>query len=419
MLIDTRPLREFPEFRLLWTGFTIRTIGNQLTVVAVPVEIFRLTRSSLDVGLVSTIQLAPLLVGSFLGGAIIDVIDRRRILIVTQVLLAATSVGLALDARGHPAVWPLFVCSALAAGFQGVDNPASAALIVSTVDRRSIVAANALWQALFNTGQVAGPAIAGVLLAHFSVSLVFWLDVASYGVSLATVLRLAPAATGGDRAEGDHGWRAMVGGLRFIRRSQAMQGIFVADLNAMVLGMPRALFPAVGLVRFAGGTTAVGLLYAMPGIGALVGAGVTGWIAHVHRQGRAVLVCVAAWGVAIALFGLAPWFWLALVFLALAGAADVFSAIFRGSILQLVAPRSMLGRIQAVQTAVVTGGPRLGDLEHGAVAAISSTETSIVSGGIACVVGAALLVRLLPRFDQFTLADTAAAPEPVGGGPAG
>ena len=398
LLIDLTPLRRFPQFRILWTGLLVRTVGNQLTVVAVPYEIYRITHSSLDVGLVSLVQLGPLLAGSLFGGTIVDAFDRRKLLIGTQILLASTSVGLALNAGArHPALWPLFVCSAASAGFQGVDSPASSALIVSVVDRETIVGANALWQALFSTGQVAGPALAGILLQLFPVETVFWIDVCSYAVSLVTVLRLAPPARQPDAAR-ELSFAAMLGGLRYLRGHQPLQGIFLADLNAMVLGMPRALFPALGLVRFHGGATAVGLLYAAPGFGAMVGALLTGWVAAVRRPGRAVLLAVAAWGGAITLFGLTPIFWLALVLLAMAGAADVFSAVFRGSILQLETPSGMLGRMQAVQIAVVTGGPRLGDLEHGAVASVSSAEVAVVTGGLACVLGVVLLARLLPRF---------------------
>jgi MFS family permease len=409
LLIDLSPLRRFRQFRILWNGFLIRTIGNQLTVVAVPYEVFRLTHSSLDVGLVSTVQLGPLIVGSFFGGTIVDRVDRRKLLMVTQVLMASTSIGLAINAGSDPAVWPLFLLSALSAGFQGVDNPASSTLTVSVVDRDAIVAANALWQGLFNVGQVAGPAIAGVLLARISVQFVFWIDAGSYVVSLVTVWRLDPVPPDPEAVGQPGGFSAMFDGIRHVRRHQELTGIFAADLDAMVLGMPRALFPAMGLVRFHGGASAVGLLYAAPGAGALIGALVTGWVTRVRRQGRAVVVSVIGWGAAITLFGLSGSLPLALVFLGIAGAADVFSAIFRGAILQLASPRGVLGRIQALQTAVVTGGPRLGDLEHGAVAAIATPEISVVSGGIACVVGALVLARMLPTFSHYELAPNSTA----------
>ena len=407
LLIDLEPLRTYRQFRLLWTGFLIRTIGNQLTVVAVPFEVYKLTHSSLDVGLVSLAQIGPLLIGSLLGGTIVDAFERRALLILTQVLLASTSLGLALNAGyAKPALWPIFLCSALAAGYQGVDSPASTALVVSVVGRDGIVGANALWQALFSAGQIAGPAVAGLLLARISINYVFWIDVIAYGASLVAVLRMGrPPAIVRDTPR-ELGFKAMLGGLRYLKGHQPLQGIFLGDLVAMTLGMPRALFPALGLGRFHGGAGAVGLLYAAPGVGALAGALVTGWVRNVTHQGRAVMWAVAGWGVAITLFGLCPWLWPALVLLGIAGASDVFSAVFRGSILQLETPPDLLGRMQAVQIAVVTGGPRVGDLEHGIVAAIAGPVTAVVSGGLACVAGVALLARALPRFTNLAL-DTA------------
>ncbi|HVB05018.1 MAG TPA: MFS transporter [Acidimicrobiales bacterium] len=403
ILVDVTPFRKYPQFFLLWSGFLVRTVGNQLTVVAVPYQVYRLTHSSLDVGLVSLVQLGPLLVGSLFGGTIADAFDRRRVLVATQVLLAATSVGLALNSGAGASVWPLFVCSAAAAGFQGVDNPASTAFIVNLVDRETIVGANALWQVLFQAGQVAGPGVAGVLLARFSIGVVYWIDVASYAASLVTVLFLRKSERPATGVQRELGFGAMVSGVRYLRGHQPLQGIFLADLSAMVFGMPRALFPAMGLVRFHGSAVTVGLLFAAPGVGSLVGSLLTGWVHNIRRQGRAVILAVVGWGVAITLFGLSPWLWPGLVFLGIGGAFDVFSAVFRGAILQLVTPRGIIGRMQAVQIAVVTGGPRLGDLEHGALGAAVGSELAVVSGGIACIVGVLLLVRYLPHFDRLTI----------------
>jgi MFS family permease len=320
-------------------------------------------------------------------------------------------VGLALNAGAHvPALWPLFVCSAFQAGFSGIDSPTSTAVIVSVIDRDAIISANALWQVLFQVGQVAGPAVAGLLLAHFSIGVIYWIDVSSFVISLVTVLKMRVPAHPPTEGERVLGFSAMVGGLRYLKGHQALQGIFLADLDAMVLGWPRALFPAMGLVRFHGGAGAVGLLYAAPGMGALVGALVTGWVSKVRRQGRAVLIAVTGWGVSITAFGLTHSLALALVLLGLAGAFDVFSAVFRGAILQLMTPRDILGRMQAVQISVVTGGPRLGDLEHGAVASIGGAELAVVSGGIACIVGVVLLARLLPGFNRLVIEPGASPP---------
>ena len=414
-MIDLEPLRTYRQFRLLWSGFLIRTIGNQLTVVAVPLEVYKLTHSSLDVGLVSLAQIGPLLVGSLLGGTVVDAFERRTLLIFTQVLLASTSVGLALNSGyARPALWPIFLCSALAAGYQGVDSPASTALVVSVVGREGIVGANALWQALFSTGQIAGPALAGLLLTRISINFVYWIDVGAYGISLIAVLRMErPPAIERDSPR-ELGFRAMLGGVRYLKGHQPLQGIFIGDLIAMTLGMPRALFPALGLGRFHGGAGAVGLLYAAPGVGALAGALLTGWVRSISYQGKAVMWAIVGWGIAITLFGLCPWLWPALVLLGIAGASDVFSAVFRGSILQLETPPDLLGRMQAVQIAVVTGGPRVGDLEHGIVAALAGPVSAVVSGGLACVAGIAVLARALPRFTNLTLDTTKHAQVVIG-----
>ncbi|MCU1495287.1 MAG: transporter [Acidimicrobiaceae bacterium] len=415
LLVDITPLRKFPQFRLLWSGFLVSSLGNQITVVAVPYQIYRLTHSSLDVGFVSLVQIGPLLVGSLVGGPIADSFDRRRLLMVTQVLLASTSLGLALNAGSRqPSLWPLFVCSGLQAGFSGVDSPTRSALVVNVVDRGSIVSANALWQVLFQFGQIGGPAIAGLLLGRFGVGPVYWIDLATFGASLLSVSRMKTVRTVRPAGGRELGFGAMVGGLRYLRGHQVLQAIFLVDLNAMVFGMPRALFPALGLTHFHGGANTVGLLYAAPGAGALAGALLTGWVARVRRQGRAVLLAVLSWGIAIALFGLVPYLALGLVLLGVAGASDVVSAVFRATILQLETPRELLGRLQAVQTAVVTGGPRLGDLEAGVVASLAGTEVSVVSGGLLCVLGVLVLARRLPSFRRLQLQATSVGDAPPG-----
>lgn len=409
IFLDLTPLRRFPAFRRLWFGQLVSQLGSQLTVVAIPFQVYRLTHSSLDVGLVSLVQLGPLLAGSLLGGAVADAVDRRKLLVLTQLALGACSAGLALNATGHrPALWPLFVLSALAAGFSGVDIPTRAAAIVTLVDEASLVAANVLRQLLLQVALVVGPAVAGLLIAHVGVPVVYSIDTATFGVALLAVLSLPglQPSGGGTRP----GWASAIEGVRYLRGRQALQGTFLLDLDAMIFGMPRALFPALGITQFHGGAAAVGYLYAAPGAGALLGALLTGWSNAVRRQGRAVVWAVTAWGLAIAAFGFAPHLpfrqplglvW-GLVLLAIAGAADVLSAVFRGTILQLETPDRLGGRLFAIQTAVVTGGPRLGDAEAGAVASLTSVPVSVVSGGLACVAGALILARLLPGFTRYT-----------------
>ena len=400
MLVDIAPLRH-RQFRLLFGGQLVSFVGSQLTMVAVPVQVFELTGSSLAVGLVSLAQVVPLVLGSLVGGAVADRFDRRRLLLLMQVALAATGAGLALNARlgQDAALWPVVALSATAAGLSGVDRPARSALIPSLVAVDLLPAAYSLWQIHLQVGSVVGPALAGGLLARLGLAAVYWIDVATFAVAFLAVSRMhpAPPAGGGTPV----GLGSIVEGLRFVRQRPVLAGVFLVDVNAMVLGMPRALFPELAERLYQGGPGVVGLLFAAPGAGALLGALFTGWVGSVRRQGMAVLVAVAAWGAAIAGFGLVRWLPLGLALLGLAGAADVVSAVFRNTILQTSTPDHLRGRLSSIQIAVVTGGPRVGDFEAGAVAAVAGARFSVVSGGVGCVVGAALLGWLLPQFCRY------------------
>ena len=409
LFADVTPLRESREFRLLFGGQLVSFLGSQLTVVAVPYQVFLLTHSSLDVGLVSLAALGPLIIGSLIGGAIVDSTDRRRLLLAMQLILAATSVGLAFNAMGgRSSLWPLFVLTAVAAAFSGIDRPARSAIIPSLVNEASLPSAYALWQIQMQLGLVLGPALSGLLLGRFGLAAVYWIDVATFGGAFATtVLMQAHPPVGGATKASIASIRE---GLSFLRGRRVLQGTFVVDINAMVFGMPRALFPALGTGLYGGGATTVGLLYAAPGAGALIGALLTGWVGGVKRQGVAVLVAVAVWGAAIAGFGATAILPLGLALLALAGAADVISAVFRNTILQMSVPDSLRGRLSAVHIAVVTGGPRLGDAEAGTVAALTTPRISVVSGGLGCLAGVALIAWLMPAFRRYRTREDAAIP---------
>jgi MFS family permease len=377
-------------------GEGIAILGSQVTTVAVPWQVYRLTHSSFDVGLVSLTQLVPLLMGALLGGSLADVVDRRRLLLLVESLMALTSAGLALNADLGPTLWPLFVLPAVSAGLSGCDGTARNALIPHMLERSDVSAGNAIFQALFQVGTVVGPAVAGLLLAGAGVRFVYWVDVATFAAALVAVFRISPQPP----TEKGHppGLRSIVEGFQFLRGRQQVQGAYVIDLDAMVFGMPRALFPALALRVFGGGAATVGFLYAAPGAGALLGALTTGWVGRVRRQGLAVIIAVIVWGLAITGFGLVRWLPAALVLLAAAGWADVLSAVFRNTIIQLAATDALRGRLSGLQMAVVSGGPRLGDFESGAVAAGFGDVTSVVSGGLACVVGALVLAAALPGF---------------------
>ncbi|MBV9445280.1 MAG: MFS transporter [Streptosporangiaceae bacterium] len=396
VFMDLSPLRRSADFRAFIGGQLVSTLGNQLTAVAVPYQVYRLTHSSLYVGLVSLTQLFPLVGASLVGGSLVDAVDRRRLLLVTQLLMATCSAGLAVNADLSSALWPLFVCPALTAGLGGVDSAARNAMVPGMVGLRDVPAANAMFQALFQLGAVAGPAAAGLLLAGAGIRVVYWVDVASFAASLLAVFFISPQPPGG--AARRPGLRSIAEGFRFVRGHQAVQGAYLIDLNAMVFGLPRALFPALAATVFGGGASTVGLLYAAPGAGALLGAVTTGWVGRIRRQGLAVIAAVIVWGLAITGFGLVKWLPAALALLAVAGWADVISAVFRNTIIQLSVPDALRGRLMGVQMAVVAGGPRLGDLEAGAAATAFGDTVAVVSGGLACVAGAVVLARLLPGF---------------------
>jgi hypothetical protein len=395
--VDLAPLRESRDFRLLFAGLLVSMLGNQLTTVAIPFQVFTMTHSSLQVGLVSLAQLVPLVVGSLIGGTLGDVMDRRRLMVISSALSALAAAGLMANALlPHPSLVALYLISALAAGLLGLASPARTAAIPRMVRPELLVAAYSFNQIVIQVATIVGPAIAGILIATVGLPWTYGLDAASFGGLLVTslLLRPLPPQHGGQTA----GLRSILAGMSYLRGRQALQGIYLIDLNAMIFGMPRALFPALAAGLFHVGPQGLGLLYAAPGIGALLGASTTGWAERVERRGRAVVVAVIIWGAAVAVMGAVPWLWVALVLLAIAGWADVISAVLRNTILQTSIPDAMRSRLSSFQMAVVQGGPRLGDAEAGAVAAVSTTEISVISGGVACVLGAIAIARLLPGF---------------------
>lgn len=395
---DITPLRESSDFRRLWFGQLISFSGTQLTAVAVPLQVFLLTHSSFKVGLVSLAQLGPLVVGSFAGGAMADRHDRRTLILWSNVAMAATSVGLAFNAGPHSRLWPIVLLSATSAGFSGIWGPARGAIVPTLVRKELWTEAAALWQIVMQVAFVVGPAIAGLLIGAFSLRVVYIVDAATFAAAIIGAIRMAPAPAPPHEGEPISLLRSATDGWRYLRTSQAVKGTFAADLVAMIFGMPRALFPAIGLVQLGGGPRTVGLLYSAVGAGGLIGAATTGSVGRVRRQGRAVVIAIAIWGIAIAGFGLAHSLPLALVCLAVAGAADVWSAVFRNTIMQLAVDERYRGRLSAIHILVVTGGPRLGDLESGSMAAAIGAPASVVTGGLACVIGIIAVARLMPAF---------------------
>lgn len=398
LLVDVTPLRTSRNFRLLFVGQLISILGSNLTIVAVAYQVYQQTNSSLWVGLVSFIQLPFLIIGALWGGALGDRFDRRTLLVGASFVLGLLSCALGANALlTHPNFVVLVMTPALAAGLAGLSGPLRTATIPMIVRPEELTAAYSLNQIVMNAGTVVGPGLAGVLLATVGLSSCYFLDGATFFVLVVATFMMAPMRPVGEHA-GVKTLRAIREGFTYVRHHALLQAVYLVDLNAMVFGLPRALFPAVTKHVYHGGPEILGLLYAAPGAGALIMAVLTGWMDRVTRRGRLVVLVVLTWGVVMALFGLVPVLWVGVVCLAIAGAMDVISTVLRNTILQTSINDDYRSRISAIQMAVVTGGPRLGDLESGAVASLTSTEFSIVSGGVMCVLGVLALVRWRPTF---------------------
>jgi MFS family permease len=398
LAIDLTPLRVSRQFRLVWVGLLVSSSGSQFTVVAVFVQVTRLTGSAAAVGLTGLVWLAGLVVGSIAGGVILDAWDRRRSLIMAQLVIAAgVATLLAGSIAGDPPIGVIYAGLAVMAAASAIDGPTRSAMTPRLVGAELIPSAQALNQVIWNGAGIFGPALAGIAIQRFGVTLAYGIDLGSVGVMLLAALALHPMPP--EEREGNEvGLRAVREGFAYVRRSRLLQSTFAIDLVAMIFGMPRALFTFLALEQFGRGVGLVGLLFSAPAVGALLGALTSGWTRSVHRQGQAVVIAVAAWGAAIAGFGLVgDRLWLALVMLALAGWTDVISAIFRSTILQLSVPDRLRGRLSGIHILVVTGGPRLGDFEAGLVARLVSPGFSVVSGGVACIVGAGAVALAYPE----------------------
>jgi MFS family permease len=400
LAVDIGPLRRYPAFRRLFVGQTISTFGSEIAAVAAPYQLYQLTHSTLQVGLLSICELVPLLTLPIVGGAIADAVDRRRMLLVTEVLLALVAFAFAFNASlSHPQVWAIYVLVTLAMAIYSLGVPGMNTVIPRLVQQHELATANALENVYGSSTSVAGPALGGVLIAVLGLTGAYLLDAATFAASLWSVWLLPPLRPQHDAERAS--WRTIVEGFQFARRKKVLLGMFLVDSNAMVFGMPRALFPALALKRFHGGAATLGVMYAAPYAGALVASVLSGWIPRVRRQGLVVAVAAALWGAAIAAFGFAESLWLALIFLAAAGAADNVSAVLRGTILWTVTPDSFRGRLSGIEHAQVAATPAIGNVEAAVVASLTSLRFSIVSGGLLCIAGTVLIAFAVPAFTRY------------------
>ncbi len=398
--IDTRPLSH-PAYRRLWIGQGVSFTGFQLTSVAISVQVYALTKSSFYVGLLGPANLIPLIVFGLWGGAVADTMDRRRLLIAASLVTWASTLGLFLQALLGVGSVPLIVALVVvqAVGF-AISSPTRGAVIPRLLPTSLVPAANTLNFTAAQVATFAGPVVAGVVVVHGGYAAAYGIDAALFTVGLYAALRLPSLPPLGDEI-GRPGLRSVVEGLRYLMTRPVLMMSFAVDIIAMGVAMPRALFPEVADTRF-GGEEAVGWLVAAIAIGAVVGGLASGWIGRIRRQGAALVGVIVIWGLAVAASGLAHRLWLAILLLAVGGAADLVSAVFRQTILQTYAPDEMRGRLQGVFTVVVAGGPRLGDLRAGATAAVVGATASWVGGGLVCAVLVVVTGLAVPSFLRYT-----------------
>ena len=394
--MDLRPLRH-RDYRYLYSAQFVSFLGSMVTYVALPYQVFALTGSSLAVGMLGLVELAPLLVTAFVGGALADTVDRRRLVLATDVGLAVGSALLAVNAAlPHPHVWPLYVAAAVLSALNGLQRPSLESMTPRLVAADEIPAAAALNTFRGSVGMIAGPALGGLLIASVGVTATFVFDVATYAFSFLAVRMLRPiAAAGGEGVT----LESIREGFRYARSRQELIGTYVVDFVAMIFGMPLALFPALsgGL----GGPRVLGALYAAPAVGALVASLTARWTPRVTRHGLAVMLAATGWGVAIVGFGFSTTLGPALVCLALAGGADAISGIFRATMWNQTIPDTLRGRLAGIEMVSYLSGPLLGHVEAGAVAAVWGVQASVVSGGVLCVVAVLVCGALLPRFRAY------------------
>jgi len=402
--VDTSALRESRDFRLLEAGSLVTGLGTQATLVALPYQVFVITGSAFLTGLIGAAELGPLIIASLFGGALADRLDRRRLLLICQLALVVIAAALAVAAAtGPPPVWILFVLAAAMAGASAIERVVRAAIVPNTVSKERLPAAMALTYGLYQVTMVVGPGFGGVLISLFGLTTPYTVDAVSC-LGMAAAAALMSAQPPAQVEAHEPVLRSIRSGLAYLRKLPAVTAGFVMDLSAMTFGMPRALFPVLALTEYHAGAAGTGLLYAAVAAGSTVAALTTGWMSHARRLGRIVLVCVALWGLFIAAAGFVNSIWPAAAFFALAGAADSVSAVCRSTMMQVLTPDRMRGRVNSVFSLVVAGGPRLGDVESGTVAAITSPAFSVVSGGLICLASVGLVAVAFPELAAYDAA---------------
>jgi len=398
-LVNFSLFRRNRNFAFLYTGQFVSFVGTMITGVALPYQIYTETHSTLMVGLLSLVQLLPLLVTALIGGVFADRYHRRMLLLVAEFVLAFGSLLLALNAcLAVPHLWVLFVVSSFMSAFNGLHRPALESIVQQIVLKKDLSTVSTLATLKGSVAMIGGPAIGGLLIARFGLITTYLVDVASFIISL-TALMLMTNIPKPQHVRDDSTLTSLKQGFRYAFSRQELIGTYVVDFIAMIFGMPTALFPAIAMSF--GGAKVLGILYSAPAVGALIISFCSGWTKRVKRHGQAIAIAATLWGVSIIFFGIAPHFWVAMFFLTLAGAFDGISGIFRMTMWNETIPNEFRGRLAGIEMISYLSGPRLGDTEAGLVAAAFGITASIVSGGVLCVVGVGVCCIFLPRFWRY------------------
>ena len=400
-LMDLTPLKVSRDFRLLFFGHSVSNFGDEIVAVAIPFQVFKITGSNFAVGLLGLAALIPVFVFPIIGGTVADAVERRRLVTVTHALLAVMSGLMAINAfLPNPLLWPMYVFTFLAAGLYTFNRPALDTWPARLLDKELLPSSNALDAGFATFAGMLGPVAAGFLLVTIKPAGVYLFDVATFVVVILAIRLMRPSPPAHE--DNEVSWAAVKDGFRFLRGKRNVQSVFLADLNAMIFGFPMALLPGIAFKLSAGHPAQyLGFLYAAPAAGAFVATLLSGRAKDVRRQGKAIMLSIVVWGGAIVVFGLSHVLWLSLLMLAIAGAGDLVSGIFRISIIQAAVEDRYRGRLEGIGMAVWATGPALGDFESGAVATLTTPAISIVSSGLLTIVGIGLLRWFAPGFWRY------------------
>ncbi|UQI49235.1 MFS transporter [Streptomyces sp. HU2014] len=398
LLPDLTPWHSSPDFRRMWLAGLVTVFGTFLTFVAVPLQLKELTGSALAVGAIGAVELVPLIVFGLYGGALADAVDRRKLILWTEVGLGVLSAILLLNTLlPEPMVWPLYVVAALTSALAGLQRPAMQAIVPRVVAHEQLPAAIALNSMRWQVGAIAGPSLAGLLIAFAGLEWAYTLDIASYVVSGALLLGLAPSPA--PREAEKPSLRGILEGGRYAWSRKELLGTYAIDMVAMLFAFPTAIFPF--LADDLDAPWALGLMYAAGAVGSLVVSLTSGWASRVHRHGRMVVYAAAGWGAAMAVAGWMHNVWLVLLFLAVAGGCDMVSGLFRSAIWDQTIPDELRGRLAGIEMLSYSVGPQLGQVRAGGMASLTSVRASVWAGGAACLASVGLLATALPKLMSY------------------